>query len=113
MIDAALVALPWRISSKLTQTPAPEGSDLSGDCLIWTGKWTTGNGYGKVGWQGQHRVVHRVVFEIFHGPVDPKLLLDHRCKRRPCCQPLHLEPVTTKVNTYRGAAVLFRPHGYP
>lgn len=108
MIDAVLIALPWRISSRITQTPAPEGLDLSGDCLLWQGAWSTGNGYGKISWQGRGRVVHRVIYEIFHGAVDRKILLDHRCRRRSCCQPLHLEPVTTKVNTHRGNAVLFK-----
>jgi hypothetical protein len=107
LIDPALISLPWRISSRLVQQSAPDGIELEGDCLIWVGKWTTGNGYGKVGWEGKHRVAHRVIYEIFHGPVDPKLLLDHRCLNRACCQPLHLEPVTTKVNTHRGKAVLF------
>lgn len=106
--DPFHVALPWRIASRLTQQPAPEILDLEGHCLLWIGKSNTGNGYGKVSWQGRDLVVHRVVYQIFNGPVDPRLLLDHRCMRRACCQPLHLEPVSTKVNTHRGRAVLYR-----
>ena len=106
-IDATTVSLPWRIASKLSQTSSPADLALDGDCLLWIGKWTTGNGYGKVSWEGSDRVAHRVIYEIFNGPVDPKLLLDHKCKRRECCQPLHLEPVTTRENTRRGRAVLF------
>lgn len=107
MTDPHLIALPWRIASRLTQVSAPALLSLEGDCLLWVGKWNTGNGYGKVSWEGKDRVAHRVIYEIFNGRIDSKLLLDHRCLRRSCCQPLHLDPVTTKINTHRGRAVLF------
>lgn len=99
--------LPWRIAHRLGVEAPPEG--LEGPCLLWRGAWTTGNGYGKVSWEGRHRVVHRVVYELETGVRLPRLvLLDHLCRRRGCCQTLHLEPVTTRENTLRGNAVLFR-----
>lgn len=117
MIDPHLIALPWRLSSKLHQEPVSDFAakyvDLQGDCLIWIGKWTTGNGYGKVSWKNpgdiaRDRVAHRVIYEYFHGTLDDQLVLDHLCMRRECCQPLHLEPVTVRENTHRGRAVLYK-----
>ncbi len=117
MIDPHLVALPWRISSRLRQeTPLPAAinySKVEGDCLIWIGRWTTGNGYGKLKWRNpgdiwRDRVAHRVIYEFFYGTLDDQLVLDHLCFRRECCQPLHLDPVTVRENTHRGRAVLFK-----
>lgn len=104
-------ALPWRIASRLKHAMPPPllvGPPSEHPCLLWVGKWTTGNGYGKVSWEGRDRVAHRVIFEIFNGPLSKYTVLDHLCERRECCQPYHLDPVTVRENTYRGRAVLFR-----
>ena len=69
--------------------------------------WNTGNGYAKIRVNGRGLVVHRVLYKLLIGDVPDELLLDHLCKHRPCANPLHLEPVTDKVNTQRGDAVLF------
>jgi hypothetical protein len=118
MVDPHLVALPWRVASKLRQEPLSEmalkyADELQGDCLIWVGRWTTGNGYGKLKWRAPNdiwrdRVAHRVIYEYFYGPLDDQLVLDHLCLRRECCQPLHLDPVTVQINTHRGRAVLYK-----
>jgi hypothetical protein len=86
--------------------------ELTG-CWLWGGELNR-NGYGRVWWQGKRCVVHRVVYELLHGPVSPKLHLDHvkeRCQHRHCCNPAHLEPVTPRENTHRGRAVLFKKRG--
>lgn len=54
------------------------------------------------------RVAHRVAYEYINGPIPSGFLLDHLCRLRSCIRPDHLEPVTHKVNTIRGEAVLFR-----
>lgn len=82
-------------------------------CWLWGGELNR-NGYGRVWWQGKRRVVHRVVYELLHGPVSRELHLDHvkeRCQHRHCCNPAHLEPVTPRENTHRGRAVLFKKRG--
>ena len=45
---------------------------------------------------------HRYFYEVFVGPVPKGLVLDHLCGHCGCVNPLHLEPVTPKVNTRRG-----------
>ena len=45
---------------------------------------------------------HRYFYEVFVGPVPKGLVLDRLCGHCGCVNPLHLEPVTPKVNTRRG-----------
>lgn len=77
-------------------------------CWVWTGKWNSGNGYGKVQYEGRIWMAHRLVYDLLVGRVSPNIVLDHRCRNRRCCNPNHLDPVTVKVNTHRGEAVLFK-----
>src|SRR3546814_10434391 len=74
-------------------------------CWIWEGS-DSGNGYGKVSIGGRDCMFHRVVYELLVGPIPPDRVLDHRCRVRRCCNPDHLEPVTVRVNTHRGDAIL-------
>lgn len=98
-------ALPERIQSRISSslTSSFEGTA----CWEWTGLMNR-NGYGYVWWKGKNRVAHRVVYEITQGEIPEGLLLDHRCCNRGCVHPAHTEPVTPKVNTERGRAVLYR-----
>jgi hypothetical protein len=57
--------------------------------------------------RGKQYYVHRVLYEALIGPVPDGLVLDHECCHRGCVNPYHLEPVTVKENTERGAAVPF------
>jgi hypothetical protein len=77
-------------------------------CWIWTGKWDSGNGYGKVRHQGQIWMAHRLIFTLLNGEIPQGLVLDHICRTRRCCNPDHLEPVTVRENTHRGDAILFQ-----
>lgn len=45
---------------------------------------------------------HRYFYETFVGPVPDGLELDHVCRNRSCCNPDHLEPVTSGRNHRRG-----------
>lgn len=72
-------------------------------CLIWKGN--TVQGYGRItrGRRGASTLpVHRVVWEDKHGPVPKGLELDHLCRQRDCCEPTHLEAVTSRENVRRG-----------
>ncbi len=44
---------------------------------------------------------HRISYQAFVGPIPSGLHLDHLCRVRECCNPEHLEPVTTAENTQR------------
>lgn len=92
--------LPARIRAKITIC------EESG-CWLWSG-WNSGNGYGKVRWKGRAWMAHRLVFWLLRGEIPENHVLDHLCRRRHCCNPDHLEPVTVRENTHRGEAVLFQ-----
>lgn len=78
-------------------------------CWVWRpGQWNSGNGYGKVRYEGKPWMVHRLVWTYFNGPIPEGMVLDHVvCRRRACCNPDHLDLVLPADNTYRGMAVLF------
>lgn len=82
-------------------------------CWLWTGEINR-NGYGTfrvrpAPGQRKRKMAHIEAYVIIKGEYDRGLLLDHLCRNRPCCNPDHLEPVTVKVNTLRGEAILFKP----
>lgn len=86
-------------------------------CLVWTGCRT--DGYGQMGAGGRRLRVHRVMWEMFEGPVPEGLQLDHLCRNRACANVSHLEPVPQRENLLRGetitakhAAVTHCPQGH-
>jgi len=76
--------------------------DPSG-CLLWTGS-TRGGGYGRIKISGRSYAVHRLVYEMFAGPIPAGLEVDHLCKNRICCNVAHLEAVTPRVNNVRSTS---------
>lgn len=72
-------------------------------CTLWQGSLTH-DGYGRISVKGVDRLAHVVSYELRFGPVPAGLVLDHSCRRRSCCNPEHLEPVTILENTRRGLA---------
>lgn len=62
--------------------------DQSGPCWIWTaGK---DHDYGRVKINGKYFRVHRVIWEIYFGPIPDELHVLHSCDNPPCCNPYHL-----------------------
>lgn len=48
-------------------------------------------------------VAHRYVWKALINPgIESGVYLDHLCRAHACCNPLHLEPTTSSVNTRRG-----------
>ena len=84
-----------------------EGKFIRSDgCWEWTA-WKNPKGYGCLslpkpgGGQTKH-FAHRVLFELYRGPIPEGLQLDHLCRNRSCVNPDHLEPVTCQENLLRG-----------
>ena len=95
-----MTRLPARILDKISPCP-------NTGCWFWCAAWDSGNGYGKVSWKGRAWMAHRLVYALLVGPIPWRMVLDHKCRVRACCNPDHMEPVTGKTNTYRGDAVLY------
>lgn len=73
-------------------------------CWEWQGS-RNADGYGRI-WtgskadgSGRNAHVHREAYEALVGPIPDGLVLDHLCRNPPCCNPAHLEPVTSRENT--------------
>ncbi|WP_299444640.1 HNH endonuclease signature motif containing protein [uncultured Rhodospira sp.] len=85
----------------------PIWRDPDTGCWIWGG-WNDGKGYGKLSIAGTTWYAHRAMYARFRGPIPLGHVLDHVvCKNPRCVNPWHLEPVTVRVNTHRGRAVLY------
>jgi hypothetical protein len=81
-----------------------EPSSLDTGCWEWPGG-KDGDGYAQASMSCKKIHVHRVLYAHFIGEIPPGLVTDHLCRNRPCCNPWHLEPVTTKENLRRGVGV--------
>ena len=103
MITRTQMYLLSKLTERLQQRiyVAPSG------CWIWKGTYNR-NGYGRYCILGKQPMAHIHVYKILHGDYQEGLLLDHNCRTRNCCNPTHISPVTPKVNTHRGKAVLFK-----
>lgn len=77
--------------------------DKTSDCWRWTGRLDTG-GYARISIAGTMTAVHRITYELVHGPIPVGLEIDHLCRNTGCVNPDHLEAVTHRVNVLRGMA---------
>lgn len=70
-------------------------------CWPWLGGMHP-SGHGTAHHEGRSVYAHRLAYESLIGPIPPGLQLDHLCRNPSCVNPLHLDPVTSAVNTARG-----------
>lgn len=62
-------------------------------------------GYGLFRYKKQFVSTHRFAYEVNKGKIQKGMTLDHLCRNRSCCNPEHLEKVTSKENTLRGFGI--------
>ncbi len=87
--------LPERFWNKVIPEP-------NSGCWLWIGA-TSNKGYGYFTIRRPHSVrVHRMTYEVIHGQIVSGLDIDHLCRTRCCCNPMHMEAVTRQVNLLRG-----------
>ncbi len=108
----------WRLLTKVRVSHSYPGVPLATPCWEWHG-YTGPNGYGYFAIdRNVVRLAHRTAYELFSGAIPEGLQLDHLCRNRACCNPDHLEPVTSSDNNRRGESGSWaRPdhckHGHP
>ncbi|MCL2393073.1 MAG: HNH endonuclease [Acidimicrobiaceae bacterium] len=72
-------------------------------CWGWLGAHTP-YGYGHLNVGGsRYDSAYRVGYRLLIGEVPEGLELDHLCRNPGCVNPTHLEPVTHRVNVFRGS----------
>lgn len=70
-------------------------------CWEWQPKLDKG-GYGRFSTENEH-YAHRTAYRLFVGSIPEDKEIDHRCRRRHCVNPLHLEVVPHRINQERMA----------
>jgi hypothetical protein len=65
----------------------------------------TGAGYGRFNIDYRYRLAHRYAYELLRESIPDGMVIDHRCRNRPCVNPDHLEVVSMRENTLRGVGV--------
>lgn len=81
-----------RFWSKVDKTPT---------CWLWRGYLH--KGYAHFSLNGRTTSAHRFAYQLLVGPIPEGLVIDHLCHVKHCVNAAHLEAVTQKVNTQRGA----------
>ena len=74
-------------------------------CWLWTG-CVHEDGYGVFTAHGGTLRVHRYMYSRAGNRLLPGFELDHLCHTRRCCNPDHVEQVTTRVNQLRSTETL-------
>lgn len=71
-------------------------------CWLWLGALSKKTRYGLLNYKDKNYLAHKVAYELYIEDIPSGLVLDHLCRVRFCCNPWHLEPVTTQINNLRG-----------
>jgi hypothetical protein len=69
-------------------------------CWVYTGSLDA-LGYGNFYMQQSSYKAHRISYEVHKGKIPKGLVIDHKCRKRSCINPDHLEAVTQAENVRR------------
>lgn len=87
---------PQRVTERALRNVEPDG-----ECIV--SRYSVGShGYCQVGWheggRSVMRLVHRVAWEAFHGPIPSDRTIDHLCRNRRCLNVDHLRIMPNDIN---------------
>jgi hypothetical protein len=68
-----------------------------GECMLWTGAMRAYR-HGTIKHCGRTLVVHRLSYELHHGPIPDGCVVMHTCDRPLCINPAHLRAGTQQDN---------------
>jgi len=77
---------------------------IEGNCWVWYGSKDR-QGYSRIQINKRSYIGHRLMYEYYHGDIDPNLTIDHLCRNHACVNPEHLEQVTLRENILRGDTI--------
>lgn len=73
---------------------------VENDCWLWQGPLDK-DGYGTFYLRRRSRRAHRVGWYMHHGEIPQGMVVNHKCRRRHCVNPQHLEVVTVRENALK------------
>ena len=83
-------------------------------CWLWPSKLKNGYGFISARHVAKTRLVHRIAYIVFVGPIKAGYEIDHLCRVRNCINPKHLEAVSRKINRDRQTnAMVACRNGHP
>lgn len=101
--------------AKLDERFWPKVNFVPDGCWLWTAS-IGGPGYGQIAYNKKPHTVHRLIWELYNGPIPKGMFVLHRCDVRRCCNPEHLFLGTPADNTKdmisKGRMRIVRPDTY-